>query len=479
MLEQCRIAPPPGSVDDKYKYSLPLTFFDIPWLHFPPLKIFSFYEFSHPKAYFLDTIIPRIKHSLSLTLKHFFPLLGNLVFLTDGSIPEIRFKDGDSVSLTFAECSFDFDHLSGDQQRNDIDFHSLAPQISPASTNFGIVPILAIQVTLFPNSGICTGFTFHHIAADARAFHMFKRLWASINKLGEATLESPGIVLPCYDRTVIKDPIGLRSTFWNHFGKIKHEGSIQPPPSTNNNVRATFILRRAEVEGLKKWVISQIPDLQYVSSFTVICGYAWSCITKAGARILGDHEDVVVGGENELENFAFTVDCRSLLDPPIPDAYFGNCLMGALATTKRMQLIQEDGFLVAVNSIRKAMEERVRSKEGILQGVQNWVRDSKSINLTRLVAVVGTPRVDFYDMDFGLDLGRPKKFEVISRDNYFSLSRCKANQQDFEVGLCFPKAKMDVFAEIFTDGCKGYLHNKSMSPRIQKPSRNFPHVSKL
>ncbi|KAL6330066.1 hypothetical protein AAG906_039984 [Vitis piasezkii] len=55
------------------------------------------------------------------------------------------------------------------------------------STTFGplIVPLLAIQVTLFRNSAICIGFTFHHIAGDAIGMGSYlkpksglKQIWA-------------------------------------------------------------------------------------------------------------------------------------------------------------------------------------------------------------------------------------------------------------------------------------------------------------
>ena len=115
----------------------------------------------------------------------FFPLSRNLIFPLDCSMPEIRYMDGDWVSLTFVEDSFDFDNLSGNHKRNEIDFHPLAVQMS--STTFGplIVPLLAIQVTLFRNSAICIGFTFHHIAGDAIGMGSYlkpksglKHIWA-------------------------------------------------------------------------------------------------------------------------------------------------------------------------------------------------------------------------------------------------------------------------------------------------------------
>ena len=348
LLEHCRIAPPPDSVEDK---SIPLTFFDMPWLYFPSMKILFFYEFSHPKAYFVDTIIPRLKHSLSLTLKHFFPLSGNLIFLTDGSMPEIRYKDGDSVSLTFSECISDlyFNHLSGYHQRTDNDFHPFTA--STNSTPF-VVPILSIRVTLFPNSaGICIGLTHHHVASDANTFLWFVRSWASINKLGgDATITENPSILSFYDRSFVKDPIWIRSKFWSHFGEIKSE-AFQPPPLRTNTLLATFIVGRAEVQRLKKLVIPQIPKKSHVSAFTVVCGYVRSCMVKARAR---NGEEIF---ENGSEHLVFSADCWTLLDPPIPTTYFGNCIICFIVTIKSRELIQEDGFIVAAKLIGEAIQE--------------------------------------------------------------------------------------------------------------------------
>ena len=71
-----------------------------------------------------------------------------------------------------------------------------------------------------------------------------------------------------------------------------------------------------------------------------------------------------------------------------------------------------------------------------------------------MVAVSGSPRFDAYDMDFGF--GRPKKFEAVSprEVDSFSIFGCKDNKEDFELGLHLPKANMDAFADIFTNGIK-------------------------
>ena len=109
VLEECQVSPSPNAVGEK---SLPLTFFDLLWLHFHLVQSLFFYKFPHSKTQFIETPIPSLKHSLSLALRHFYPFEGNLLFPPNLREPEIHYVDGDSVSLsTFAESNSDFDYL--------------------------------------------------------------------------------------------------------------------------------------------------------------------------------------------------------------------------------------------------------------------------------------------------------------------------------------------------------------------------------
>ena len=87
---------------------------------------------------------------------------------------------------------------------------------------------------------------------------------------------------------------------------------------------ATFLLSQADLERFKRSVMVQCPILLHVSSFTVTYAYTWACIVKA--RVWSGEE----GSENELEHFGFVADCRARLDPPLPENYFGNCLVPCL-----------------------------------------------------------------------------------------------------------------------------------------------------
>ncbi|KAK9284786.1 hypothetical protein L1049_023963 [Liquidambar formosana] len=436
MIEHCQVTPPPSTVVSQN--SLPLTFFDLPWLHFPPVQHLLFYEFPYSKAHFMQTTIPTLKHSLSLTLKHFYPLAGNLIVppYSKGK-PQIRYVDGDSVSLTFAESSGDFNNLTGNHARNVSDFQPLIPQLPPISMSSDtlVAPLLAIKVTLFPNHGICLGFTIHHALADGRSLLGVMSSWVSLTKSGEDEALLTGGLLPFYNRAVVNDPNGLENIFWTQVGTKKFEG-CPPQNLPTNMVLATFVMGRADIQNLKKWVSTQCPKPSHVSSFT------------AREKI---EEEV---GEDELDHFVLVTDGRAHLDPPIPPTYFGNCLLPCLVTAKSRQLIGEDGFLIAAEAIGNAIRGMLHNEEGVLKGAEKWLSNIEPLQLERIVGVAGSPRFSIYDMDFGW--GKPKKCEItsITFTGAMSLNECRDVEGDLEVGLSFRKIKMEAFTAIFSDGFK-------------------------
>ncbi|XP_022021539.1 malonyl-coenzyme A:anthocyanin 3-O-glucoside-6''-O-malonyltransferase isoform X2 [Helianthus annuus] len=127
VLEHSRISPPRDTIGH---CSLPLTFFDVTWLLFPPVHHLFFYDFPHPKSHFIETVVPNLKHSLSITLQHCFPFVSNLiVFPTVTRKPKIRHVEGDSVAVTFAESTLDFNDLTGNHPRKCEDFYLLVPAL--------------------------------------------------------------------------------------------------------------------------------------------------------------------------------------------------------------------------------------------------------------------------------------------------------------------------------------------------------------
>ncbi|KAK4382423.1 Phenolic glucoside malonyltransferase 1 [Sesamum angolense] len=408
VLERCDIRP---SANTTSELTLPLLHFDITWLYFHPVQRLLFFDFPCSKAEFLETVVPKLKESLHQTLNHFLPLAGNIVHPLNSDRPFSRFVDGDSVLLTIAESDKDFDYLTGNHPRVADEFYVCVPQLPPAkhTPDVVILPVLALQITLFPDRGVCLGITNHHAIGDASSIVRFIKAWASVNRSSGDSKLIDEKLLPFYDRTSVEDPEGLDSIYWN---LIKQSRAVESLPISFplNKVRATFILTKDDVQKLKHFVLERRPEMR-ITAFTVTCALVWVCLVKVDAA-------TETLAEDEPEYFGFAADCRGRLSPPLPAEISGT--------------------------------KTVYNEKGILDGAENWPIEFGKLIGKRLFGVAGSPRFDLYDVDYGW--GRPNKFESASIDGDTSMSLCKSRDFEggLEIGLSRPKEKLDAFAAIFT-----------------------------
>ncbi|GFP82286.1 malonyl-coenzyme:anthocyanin 5-o-glucoside-6'''-o-malonyltransferase [Phtheirospermum japonicum] len=422
---------PLAAAEAAAEFRLPLTYFDMFWVYFHPIERLLFYPYPCSISNFLENIIPNLKISLSKALTHYLPLSGNLLISQNPDKPELRYCPGDSVLVTFAESpigDFDFDYLTGNQARD---------------SGFDKIPLLAVQITLFPETGISIGITNHHVAGDASSIVGFIKAWCSFAKLGE---NGKIPVNPVYDRSLIRDPSGRADIFWNQIRASKLGASVAKLPT--NRFRATFILRKNEIEMLKNLALAKNPGLVHLSSFTVTTAYVWACMAKS-AGPAGENID-----ENEPEYFGFAVDGRQRLDPPLPAAYFGNCLPFVVAEIEHGFLRGEDGFSTAAKSIGDLIANKVNNKDELMREADEWLVKYGPLFRKRYVGVAGSPKFDLYDADFGW--GKPSKYEAVSIDRESSISLCRSRECEggLEIGLSLVREKMDAFAAIFHDGLK-------------------------
>lgn len=435
-------------------------------LHFPIHQLF-FYEFPHSKPHFIQTIVPILKHSLSITLQYYFPFASNLIVFPNQNHSnfakklEIRHVEGDSVALTIAESGLDFDDLVGNHPRACDKFYPLVPPLGRVAkvSNFLAIPLFAVQVTFFENRGISIGITNHHVLCDASTKFDFLKVWSSIARHGTDELFLAKGYLPSYDRT-IKYPDSVDEFFMNQRGVETLNQEFQPPELSGlpSKVRATFILTKEKINSVKKWVLAELPTLAYVSSFSVACGYVWSCIAKSRTEIQERKS------EDELERFVCQANFRSRMDPPVPETYFGNCVGPCTAITKTMMLSSKKGFLIAVESIGKAISETIKNKDGVLKNAELWfeMQFKTPAKISAKIGVAGTPKLKIYDIDFGW--GKPKKYETISIDSNGSISinACKESPEDLEISLSLSAKQMDAFLTIFNNGLEDlyFLRNQ-------------------
>ncbi|KAF6163234.1 hypothetical protein GIB67_025098 [Kingdonia uniflora] len=291
-----------------------------------------------------------------------------------------------------ASGTVEADHNSGSHGRKTNEFYPLLPQLEATSKT--VLPLLALQVTIFLNFGICIGITISHAVADGKSSNHFMKPWTSVCRLGgkdtSLILES---LLVC-DRTMIMDPKGIAISTLRDMEmiNISKQSLIPPTKAFTDPVEkflATFVMGQSEIDRLKKWARERIIEKNKqttepppnFSSFVVTCTYVWVCWIKA----LGPNVD------KPREHFICSVENRMHVEPLLPYTYF----------------------------------------------------------------VARSPILLLYDTDFGW--GRPTKVDIISISGTeaISLSERRDGEDGLEVGLPLKKEEIEAFASFFSECING------------------------
>ncbi|KAK8521200.1 hypothetical protein V6N13_077315 [Hibiscus sabdariffa] len=472
IVDTFHVSAPAGSVPTT---TLPLNYLDLPWFPSAPMQSLFFYEFPHSTSHFMQTTLPVLKHSLSLTLQHFFPLAAKLMCPPPPLKPYVLYTDGggDSVPLIVAESTADveFNHLIANYTR---DFKSLHPYVAemPPSTMSSdgvlVLPIMAIKVTVFPNVGVCIGLAHNHVAADGSAFMHFVRCWSSVCKSnGDSAFLDDASRRPIHNRDAFEDPDECNNEtlkfYWHWISSWRENlGPTKEISSADNKVRATFVLTRAQIAKLKQQIASQCKNkssneseqLPIISTFIATCSIMWICMIKSeenNQKSSNGHDD---DDDDTLYYFIFAVDCRSRTKFPLPVTYFGNCLAPGIIKAKKRDLMGSNGIVTAAEAIAKKVKEM---DSGALEEAQKAM--SKLEEMFRSghhVAVSGSPKFRVYDMDFGW--GRPMKVEFIHIDDDGSLSFIESRDEPggMEVSLVLSKNQMDAFTSNLAEYLKAF-----------------------
>ncbi|XP_047937809.1 anthocyanidin 3-O-glucoside 6''-O-acyltransferase-like [Salvia hispanica] len=430
IVESHSVSPSSGAAAE---HTLPLLYFDIIWFDFVLTKPLFFYALKCSQSHFLDTILVNLKHSLSLTLKHFLPLASKIIFpLTSSAMPVSRYTTGDSLSLVIATSDDDFSHVVSNHPKPAADFHQLVAQMPAAVYSSDEIKFsaLAIQLTLFPNQGICIGFTHHHSICDATTLNAFLHMWASINNSN--VIEQ----LPFYGRDSVQDSTKLTMIHWDKMKTNRPTVSLAPP-SPSDKVRATFHLSNPQIEKLKRWVAIKKPSIGRPSSFVVACAYLWSCLAKSEV----DKDD-----DDETQYLCSPVNCRGRLDPPLPENYFGNCSIQLIAASSHGKLKGNDGFVAAAEAVAGAVKIAVKSSR-VSEFYENRSEILSELKGKRVVWVAGSTKVDQHGADYGW--GRAVKYECIHTDFNGAVHLCKGRQGGIDMGFSMPKPNIFSFASIF------------------------------
>ncbi|KAH7691944.1 Transferase protein [Dioscorea alata] len=441
LLNQTSISPPVGTIPET---TIPLSFSDLMWLYMGAVERLFFYSIpSITTADFMEHLLPSLKSSLSLTLPHFFPLASHIIH-SPTPTPNFyyHYSTTNSIPFTVAESDDDFKHLTGDDARSVLRLRPLVPPLSPPSGD-ATTPLMAVQVTVFPNHGVSIGLTINHGACDGTSTANFMKSWADTCKFGSPS----SFIAPLFDRSLFIYPKELDSLYLDLAMKFRElisnrsiannsNKSINNEAKQDDVVIGSFWLSKDEIEKLKQW-ISKEKATVHCSTFVVACAYVWTCQVRARGWEL-----------NRTAWFGFPVNLRGRLLPPVPEEYFGNCLGICLVSAEVGEVVKEDGVRVAAAFIRRAIDEL---RDDSLRYVSTWPEIGRTVWDKQPLSVAGSPGFSVYDRDFGW--GRPVKVEVVSigRNGAMSISEGR-DGEGIGIGLAASKHEMDKFRLEFAKG---------------------------
>ncbi|XP_066328943.1 phenolic glucoside malonyltransferase 1-like [Miscanthus floridulus] len=391
VLEQFHVAPTPAPAAGQPR-ALPLTLFDLVFWSIPPVQRLFFYD----NADLLDVSdftlgeLARFRNSLAAALHHFYPLAGKLTCEA-----EVVFSDGDSVPLTVAFSDDDFRDLAGDHARDTTRLRAL-PKHGGSRPQQGV---LAVQITVFPRSGICIGTTVHHAVADGASYTHFLGTWAAAQD-----------VPPLFDRGVVRDDAGLREAFPRDNQTLGKAGGDERLDCWDLSRRpgavlVTFRFTERQLRALGRRGESETSAR--CSPNALACGAAW-----AGR---GSGMD---GGPAPDAHFGFVTS------PPIPANYFGNCLGLCRVHAKRWELTAA----AASAAIWRAIEGLAEAGS-VFRGSRGWVHWVREYASARAVTVAGSLKLGVYAAaDFGGAWGRPRKVEIASVERTGALALAESGR---------------------------------------------------
>ncbi|GFQ07175.1 anthocyanidin 3-o-glucoside 6''-o-acyltransferase [Phtheirospermum japonicum] len=383
---------------------------------------------------------------------------GKIFIDNNSGLPVSHYIAGrDSLSLTIAVSYADFVNLTGHHPREAAQFHGFAPDLNDTFTPTSKPSVFAIQLTLFPNEGVCIGITVNHAIGDGTTMAHFMMTWASINKSNGDDSHLGKESLPFYDRDLVRDGNRHAMECWRYI-------TTRPPLSISFSSTvslhkhtfqaASFVLSEPEIQKLKNLVVaanSKKRETIRVSSFVVACAHLWTCLAKSAAAA---GEEV---SDDEPDYICVPVNCRGRLNPPLPGNYFGNCV--ALVTTESTygKLRGKEGFIAAAELISAAIEMTVGNGRGTIDGSPKFYLDFierlGEMLGKRMLVVGGSSGLDYCGTDFGWE--RAIKCEILQGDNNFGfvyLIDSSKYRGGIEIIVSMPKLKMDAFAASFNQG---------------------------
>ncbi|KDP42394.1 hypothetical protein JCGZ_02451 [Jatropha curcas] len=332
-------------------------------------------------------LLEKLKHSLALTLVHFYPLAGRLATSKSEDPPSY---------VIYVDCSNSpgarFVHATVEMTVSDILSPTYVPSVVQsffdhhrALNHEGHVrSLLTIQVTELID-GIFIGCSFNHVIGDGTSYWHFLNTWSEIFQAQRD------------DHVPISQPPVLKRWFPDNCGPIinlpftHHEQFLVPFEAPLLKERI-FHFSAESIAKLKVKANTEY-NTDKISSFQSLSAFMWRCITRA-RHIPHD----------QVTHCSLACNNRSRLNPPLSPNYFGNFVDAVSASTTGCELLEQNLGWAAwllhqavINQTDKKFRDRIDS----------WIKSPIIYHLGQFFGLYGvvfgsSPRFSKYGCEFGL-----------------------------------------------------------------------------
>ncbi|KAJ1393343.1 Transferase [Sesbania bispinosa] len=248
-----------------------------------------------------------IKEALSQALVPYYPLAGRLKESKPGCLQIECSGDGVWYVEASSDCTLDSVNFFDDVES--IPYDHLLPDNIPDTEH--IDPLVQMQVTQFGCGGFVIGLIFCHSICDGLGAAQF------LNAIGEVArgIEKPSTE-PVWNRDFFPSP----QTPQEEVAALSKLPPRGPPPMPDYQLHHAHIDMPIEQINRLKREFQQVTGSN-CSAFEVVAAGFWSSRTKA-----------INFEPNTQLKLVFFANCRQLLDPPLPNGFYGNCFFPVTIT---------------------------------------------------------------------------------------------------------------------------------------------------
>ncbi|KAL0399862.1 UNVERIFIED_CONTAM: Shikimate O-hydroxycinnamoyltransferase [Sesamum radiatum] len=311
-----------------------------------------------------ETVAKRLKMALERVLVPYDFLAGRFKLNPQSDRLEI---DCNSAGVGFvvasSECSLDD---LGDFVCPNLGFRQLAVQTLDNLRPEVDQPLCVFQVTSFKCGGFCIGMSTNHALMDGVSAQIFFE-----NLATQAFDDKPLAIIPCNDRHLLAARFPPYVEFPHpELLKLDMPAGSGPPVrdfKTEELDYTVFSLTSDTINYLKDKARESISSTTTkITAFSVVAALMWRC------QALSNYTEY---NKDRISTLLNIVDIRSRLNPPLPNSYCGNAVLGAYSSATYDD-IKKWPFSKLVEMVAEAPK---RMTDEYAKSVVDWLEINKGL----------------------------------------------------------------------------------------------------